>query len=107
MEQEESLSFSEKIVRYIEHRKAPIDNKQYWSIFLTKGYIGESFAVGRQEELRRIKKVINNWRLGYRGSVLLHGQRFSGKTLTGEWIANRFFDDSFVRLQPNALPKHD
>ncbi|MFK7924708.1 MAG: hypothetical protein AB8H47_22310 [Bacteroidia bacterium] len=103
VEREESLSVSEKIVRVVQSRMLKRDTSSYSGIFLTKGYIGESFAVGRQEELRRIKKVINNWRLGFRGSVLLHGQRFSGKTLTGEWIANRFFDDSFVRLQPNAM----
>lgn len=103
VEREESLSVSEKIVRVVQSRMLKRDTSSYSGIFLNKGYIGESFAVGRQEELMRIKKVINNWRLGFRGSVLLHGQRLSGKTLTGEWIASRFFDDSFVRLQPNTI----
>ncbi|MEM6345414.1 MAG: hypothetical protein AAF927_16090 [Bacteroidota bacterium] len=102
VEREESLSISEKIVRVVQARNLNRDASSYAGIFLTKGYIGESFAVGRQEELMRIKKLINNWRLGYRGSVLLHGQRFSGKTLTGDWIANRFFGDSYVRLRPNT-----
>jgi len=103
VEREESLSTPEKIVRVVQARNLNRDASSYSGIFLTKGYIGESFAVGREEEIRRIKKLINNWRLGYRGSVLLHGQRFSGKTLTGDWIANRFFDESFVRLRPNAM----
>ncbi|MEL6843614.1 MAG: ATP-binding protein, partial [Bacteroidota bacterium] len=102
VEHEESLGLPEKIVRAVQSRQLPREGSNYSNIFLSRGFIGESFAVGRQEELRRIKKLINNWRLGYRGSVLLHGQRFSGKSLLGEWVASRYFDDHFVRLQPNA-----
>ena len=103
--QEESLSFSEKIVRYIQHRKAPVNNKQYSSIFLTKGYIGKSFWVGRAQELQRFKKIVEQWKLGFRGAVILSGQRFSGKSLFGEYVSNQHFNQKSIRLFPNSVLK--
>jgi len=103
LEQEESLSTSEKIVRLIESRKGDEANQQYNSIFLTKGYIGESFWVGRAQELQHMEKLIGQWKAGFRGSVLLSGRRFSGKSLFGELIANRFFPQNTIRLSPNSV----
>lgn len=103
VEQETTLSTSEKIVRYVQSQKIPNDNHHYTSIFLTKGYIGEAFWVERKLEMLHIKELIHQWHLGFRGSVLLHGQRFSGKTLFGEMIANRYFANNVIRLSPNSL----
>lgn len=100
---EDALSLSEKIVRYIEHRIPPANNQAYTSIFLTKGYIGESFWVGRKAELQRIATLIKHWRKGYRGSVLLRGDRFSGKSLFGDLVSNRYFPNETIRLLPNTL----
>ncbi len=100
VEREENLSQSEKIVRVIRERSENRDNSNYSGIFLTKGYIGESFLVGRTQELKRMETLIENWRSGFRGSVLLKGQRFCGKTLFGEWVANRFFEEHIIRLRP-------
>lgn len=103
IEEEESLSTSEKIVRLIESRKGDNNNHQYNSIFLTKGYIGESFWVGREQELQHMEKLITQWKAGFRGSVLLSGRRFSGKSLFGELIANRYFPQNTIRLAPNSV----
>lgn len=103
IEQEESLSTSEKIVRLIESRKGDDANQQYNSIFLTKGYIGESFWVGRAQELQHMEKLIEQWKAGFRGSVLLSGRRFSGKSLFGELVANRYFPQNTIRLAPNSV----
>lgn len=103
IEQEESLSTSEKIVRLIESRQGDDANQQYNSIFLTKGYIGESFWVGREQELQHMEKLITQWKAGFRGSVLLSGRRFSGKSLFGELIANRYFSQNTIRLAPNSV----
>ncbi|MEM9918165.1 MAG: hypothetical protein AAF990_08720 [Bacteroidota bacterium] len=101
VETEESLSISEKIVRYIQYRTNDPENEQYSDIFRTKGYIGESFWVGRQQELERTEKLIEHWKLGFRGAIVLSGQRFSGKSLFGELIANRYFEEEAIRLMPN------
>lgn len=99
---EDALSVSEKVVRYLENRATDADNSQYSGIFLTKGYIGESFRVGREEEVKRMEQLIEHWKLGYRGAVNITGQRFSGKTLFGDLTSNLFFANNTIRLQPNS-----
>ncbi len=103
--EEESLSDSEKIVRYIQTRKTFENNVQYTNIFSTQGYIGESFWVERNKELAHIGQLLNNWREGFRGSVILSGQRFCGKTVFGELIAHRYFPQQTIRLRPNSTIK--
>lgn len=105
VEREEALSVSEKIVRFVQSRKAPFNNQQYSSIFLTKGYIGKSFWVGREEELNRFKNIVEQWRLGFRGAIILSGQRFSGRSLFGEYATNLHFYHKTIRLIPNASVK--
>lgn len=100
--EQENLSDSEKIVRTIEDRNVRTDNNQYTSIFQTKGYIGESFWVGREQELQRIHNLIDQWELGYRGTVLLSGSRLSGKSLFGDVVANKYFPRKTIRLAPNT-----
>lgn len=103
--QEDALSDAEKIVRLIQSRTGDETNSNYASIFLTKGFIGESFAVGRQRELAHAKNLIDNWRDNYRGAAVITGERFSGKTILGELIATQFFNNNTIRLAPNTLIK--
>lgn len=102
VEKEDSLSPSEKTVRFIEHRTIDIENSQYSSIFLTKGFIGESFWVGRGKELERVNKLIEQWQKSYRGAVLLHGQRLSGKSLFGDYVCSHQFPNKTIKLLPNT-----
>lgn len=99
---EQALGVSEKIVRCIQNRQPDPQNHHYTSIFMTKGYIGEAFLVGREEQLEHAERIINAWKKGFRGAVLVSGARLSGKTLFAEIIANRYFPDNFVRLSPNT-----
>ncbi|MEM1326937.1 MAG: hypothetical protein AAGI23_13330 [Bacteroidota bacterium] len=101
VEHGETLSLSERIVRLIQYRKEASDYLHYASIFQTEGYIGESFFVGRKEELQRIETLVQQWYKGYRGSLLLTGTRFSGKTLMGEFTMNRHFSSNTIILSPN------
>ncbi|MGK0363248.1 MAG: hypothetical protein ACI85O_000292 [Saprospiraceae bacterium] len=102
VKREDALSISEKVVRYLENRAPDIVNNQYSGIFLTKGYIGESFRVGREEEVKRMEQLIEHWKMGYRGAVILTGQRFSGKTLFGDLTSNLFFENNTIRLHPDS-----
>jgi len=102
VKREDALSISEKVVRYLENRAPDAENNQYSGIFLTKGYIGESFRVGREEEVKRMEQLIEHWKMGYRGAVLLTGQRFSGKTLFGDLTSNLFFANNTIRLNPDS-----
>jgi hypothetical protein len=98
----EELSLSERIVRLVRARSVQPENAHYSSMFLTNGYTGESFRVGRTAELARVEQIVENWKLGYRGAVLITGQRMSGKTFFGELIGHRFFSNSFVTLTPGV-----
>jgi hypothetical protein len=105
LEQEKELSISEKVVRYITHKRGSTKNDYYQNIFLTKGYIGEAFWVGREDKIERAAQVIENWKDGFRGAILLTGKRFSGKSLFGEIIVNRHFANRTIHLFPNAKVK--
>ena len=100
-EKERKLSSSEKLVRYVDSRQFEENNRQYINIFLVKGYIGESFVIGRQEELEHFRSVYDNWRQGYRGSILITGQRFSGKSLFAEYASIKVLDGKTIQLKPN------
>lgn len=98
---EKKLSSSEKLVRYVDSRQFAADNRQYINIFLVKGYIGESFVIGRREELEHFRSVHANWLLGYRGSILITGQRFSGKSLFAEYANIKVLEGKTIQLKPN------
>ncbi len=100
-EKERTLSASEKLVRYVDSRQFADDNRQYINIFLVKGYIGESFVIGRQDELEHFRSVYNNWLKGYRGSILITGQRFCGKSLFAEYANIKVLDGKTIQLKPN------
>ena len=99
---EEKLSVSEKTVRVIRQRTLSPNNSAYTNILMTRGYIGESFLVGRESEIAHLRQLIDSWKLGFRGAVVLTGERLAGKTLFGELITNRFFAGETIRLQPNS-----
>lgn len=105
VEKEDALSISEKIVRYVQNKEASSNNLHYSNIFLTKGYMGKSFWVGRQIEAERFKNIVDQWKLGFRGAVILSGQRFSGKTLFGEYVSTQYFPQKSIRLIPNTTLK--
>ncbi len=100
VEEEERLSISEKLVRVINARKPTEGSTHYTNMFMTKGYIGSSFMVGREEEFMHIASIVKNWTLGYRGSIMITGVRFSGKTLLAEVTAQRHFPDKTIKLVP-------
>lgn len=99
---EDQLGFSERVVRLVRARTVAPENVHYSSMFLTKGYTGESFRVGREAELSRVATIVEQWKLGYRGAILITGQRMSGKTFFGELIAHRYFSNNFVTLKPGV-----
>ncbi len=100
---ESRLSASEKMIRLVRHRTPHPSLKHYTNMFLTKGYIGDSFYVQRDEQQNRIKQLVDDWSLGYRGSLLLSGKRYVGKTSLAIWIKHVFFKDNCIDLKPNTI----
>lgn len=103
IEDENSLSTSEKVSRKIQQLNNPDRSRSYANIFLTKGYIGESFVVGRDAEIDRVRATYTAWQKGYRGTVLLSGHRKSGRTLMAQMIATTLFPKRTISLVP-GLP---
>lgn len=99
---EESLSNSEKIVRYVLNRNTQEANYQYTNIFASHGFMGDSFWVGRDAELNHVDRLVENWKSGFRGSVLLSGMRFCGKSVFGEVVSLRHFEKNTIRLTPDS-----
>ena len=55
--------------------------------------------------MQRTQNLINQWKKGYRGAMLIVGERLSGKSLFGEVIANKYFSKNIIRLLPNTKMK--
>ncbi len=97
---EESLSVGERLLRYIKSHTPDPTAEMYTSLFLTGGFVGDALLVSRQSELKRIRHCLAEWREGYRGTVLLTGGRFSGKTMFVESFSRNHFPSATIRLQP-------
>ena len=97
--QEDQLSIGERIVRVIQSRRPDPDNGAYTSVLVTRGFIGEAFHAGRISEIERCRSAIEAAREGFRGSIVLTGQRYSGKTHMAELLAGRYFEQRTVRLR--------
>lgn len=100
LKSEQLFGYKEKIVRFIRDREISNANSQYNNFFITKGYYGDTFLVAREREYMQTRQVIENWKKGYRGSVLISGHRLSGRTMFGESIATEFFSDNTLRISP-------
>ncbi len=98
----EDLSPSEKIVRLVNDRRPQSANAHYTGMFVNAGFLGESFRVGREAELARVGKVVDNWEKGFRGSVMVTGSRHSGKSFFAELIGHTFFANDYIDLRPNV-----
>ena len=100
VEEEDILSLSEKVVRYLQSRQIHPDNHHYASIFLTKGYVGESFWVGREEKIQHMNSLIENWENGFRGAVMVTGNRLSGKSFFGDLVSHHHFPENTLKIKP-------
>ena len=96
----EDLSIGERIIRTIQSRRPDPANDSYTSVLAARGFIGEAFHAGRENELARAVAAVEAWRSGFRGSVLVTGRRYSGKTHFVELIAGRHFENRLIRLLP-------
>lgn len=97
---EETLSIGERIVRVLRARRTDPANAAYTSVLVTRGFIGEAFHAGREREVDRAREAVEAWEAGFRGSIVVTGQRYSGKTHFTELIAGRYFEQVTVRLRP-------
>jgi len=92
----------EQIVAHQIVRSNQPQNDYYTNIFLTKGYVGNTFFVGRQAILQQVRKSIEQWKAGFRGSAVLTGTPLSGKSVLVKKIDYRLLDGKVFHLLPDS-----
>ncbi|GEM_PF-26432 len=73
----------------------------YSQPFLGQARVSIEFWVGREAESAEVAEAIRNWRQGRAGSLLIVGERNSGKTSLARYSARKHFDK---RNKYNLLP---
>lgn len=64
----------------------------YRQLFLGKAAVGSDFWVGREAEMAAFKRAVEHYRRGYRGAVMVIGERGSGKSALCQYMTHRLFD---------------
>lgn len=100
--QYKSLSNLEIATQCIVHRMLQDENTHYDSLFLNKNFIGDLFLVPRKNQENKLKRILDHWKQGFNKSVLISGDRLSGRTTFLDYAATKFFGNNIVTLSPNC-----
>ena len=100
--QYESLSNMELSTQCIAHRMFQDENTHYDSLFLNKQFIGDLFLVPRKNQEKRLVHIVDQWNQGFNKSVLVSGDRLSGRSTFLDYSAKKFFGKDVVNLKPNS-----
>ncbi|MDP5104909.1 MAG: hypothetical protein NWQ31_01925 [Polaribacter sp.] len=100
--QYKSLSNLEISTQCIVHRMQQDENTHYDSLFLNKNFIGDLFLVPRRNQENKLKLILDHWKQGFNKSVLVYGDRLSGRSTFLEYAASKFFGNNIVTLAPNC-----
>jgi len=98
----ESLSNLELSAECIAYRMFQDENSHYDSLFLSKKFIGDLFLVARKDQELKLEQIINQWQNGFNKSVLVVGDRLSGRSTFIDYTTKKFFRKDIVTLQPNT-----
>ncbi|MGJ8744389.1 hypothetical protein [Polaribacter sp.] len=100
--QYEALSNMELSTQCISHRMFQNKNTHYDSLFLNKQFIGDLFLIPRKSQEHKMKQIVAHWNEGFHKSVLITGDRLSGRSTFLDYCAKKFFGKDIVVLQPNS-----
>lgn len=98
----ESLSNLELSTQCIVHRQFTDENNSYDSLFLNKNFLGDLFLVSRKKQESKIEQTINEWHNGFNKSVLVIGERLSGRSTFLDYTSKKYFGKDVVILTPNS-----
>ena len=70
--------------------------------YLNKKFIGDLFLILRQPQEDKLSTTINHWNSGFNKSVLVKGERLSGRTTFIEYTSKKYFGKYIVNLKPNS-----
>jgi hypothetical protein len=77
-------------------------NVHYDSLFLNKNFIGDLFLVPREEQELALQNCMLQWQNGFNKSILLTGDRLSGKSTFVEYISQKYFAKNTIHIKPNS-----
>jgi hypothetical protein len=77
-------------------------NVHYDSLFLNKNFIGDLFLVPREEQELALRNCMLQWQNGFNKSILLTGDRLSGKSTFVEYISQKHFAKNTIYIKPNS-----
>jgi hypothetical protein len=100
--QYESLTNLELSIQCIAHRMLQDESAHYDSLFLNKKFIGDLFLVPRKNQDYKLRLILDHWKQGFNKSVLVTGDRLSGRSTFIDYSANKFFGNDIVTLLPNS-----
>ena len=83
------------------------EHSDYNSIFLTKSYSGKSFYINREQESEMVQKSFIAWQKGLKGSLLLTGDRYSGKSSFGEKVLSEQKLFQRIVIRPNSKIRYN
>ncbi|MBI9035237.1 MAG: hypothetical protein JEZ03_12270 [Bacteroidales bacterium] len=66
----------------------------YQQLFLRKEYYLNEFWVGRQKELDEFHSSLDRYNAGFKGGILVKGERGCGKTFFSQYAVNKFLPES-------------
>ena len=98
----ETLSNMELSTQCIAHRMYQDESTHYDSLFLNKQFIGDLFLVPRKSQEEKLKRIVDHWNEGFNKSVLIVGDRLSGRSTFLDYSAKKFFGKDIVVLKPNS-----
>ena len=97
-----SLSNIEVSTQCIVHRMFQDESSHYDSLFLNKKFIGDLFLVPRKTQEAKLERIVDHWNQGFNKSVLVSGNRLSGRSTFLDYSAKKFFGKNIVILTPNS-----
>ena len=100
---EESYSQIELSIKCVAHRMYKEENEYYDTLFLNKNFIGDLFFVPRIHQEEKFKEALEQWNNGFNKSVLVHGDRLSGKSSFIDYTSKKYFNKDIVILKPNTV----
>lgn len=94
------------IIKFIKYNKLPELDQFSQSLFLKKGFIGHTFMMPRIDFEELLKTNYQEWKEGYRSSILVHGNRLSGRSAVLESVEHILPDCKVIKLEPFSTVKY-
>ena len=105
--EENLLSEIELSAQCLSYRMLEKEDMHYDSLFLNKDFIGDLYLVPRAQQEEKLADAISQWKTGFSKTVLVTGNRMTGKSTFLTYTGGQFFGKHIVALTPNSTATID